>query len=345
MKHTLLYTFCWCILSFQLYASHNKGGEITFKRVSGLTYEVSLVTYTENSSQGLASDRSELALAWGDGKLELIPRISRTEVQSAALPMQVIAFKNVYRAQHTYASAGTFKIQASDFNRIPGVLNMTSSEISPFVLETELLANSLQLNTSSVEFNKSAVDIVCAGKPFSYEPGTVNTDGDSLDFSFVSPIGASGFALPAGLSIDGSNGKISWNSPAHVGVYSLGLLVTEYKNGNKVGSIQRELQFTVLNCPASTGIRDEPGLKTDLVLFPIPTSGQLGLKWQGRQKPESVQVLDVMGRDCGARPLRVSDETGPDKMAYIDLEGLRPGIYVLVCSSAGQAISRSFIIE
>ena len=56
-----------------LYATHNRAGEITYRKISNLFYEVKIVTYTKSSSP---ADRPELEFWWGDGTRDTIPRSS-----------------------------------------------------------------------------------------------------------------------------------------------------------------------------------------------------------------------------------------------------------------------------
>ena len=55
--------FLFYFLLFSLHATHQRAGEITYKHISGLTYEFKLVTYTYTPSP---ADRPELEIVWGD---------------------------------------------------------------------------------------------------------------------------------------------------------------------------------------------------------------------------------------------------------------------------------------
>lgn len=57
--------------AFSLKATHNRAGEIIYERITGLTYRVTIITYTVESSN---ADRPELQLFWGDGDSEIVLR-------------------------------------------------------------------------------------------------------------------------------------------------------------------------------------------------------------------------------------------------------------------------------
>ena len=66
------------LVSTTLFATHNRAGEITYRHLGGFTYEVTITTYTKIGS-GVAADRDELEIMWGDGTSEILPRITYTD--------------------------------------------------------------------------------------------------------------------------------------------------------------------------------------------------------------------------------------------------------------------------
>src|SRR5690625_8026642 len=57
----------------ELFATHNRAGEITYEQIGPLTIRITLVTYTKTSSH---VDRDSLIVYWGDGTSETIGRIN-----------------------------------------------------------------------------------------------------------------------------------------------------------------------------------------------------------------------------------------------------------------------------
>ncbi|MGB0167459.1 MAG: hypothetical protein ACPF8V_11460, partial [Luteibaculum sp.] len=58
-----LLTFFLILFSSDVFATHNRAGEIIYRRVSGLTYEVTIITYTKESAP---VERPFLPINWGD---------------------------------------------------------------------------------------------------------------------------------------------------------------------------------------------------------------------------------------------------------------------------------------
>ena len=92
------------IISTSAFATHNRAGEITFTHLTGLSYGVTVTTYTKADSP---ADRPKLEIFWGDGaSLDSIPRISDVLLGNNIR-------KNVYYATHSYpgASPGPYIIK------------------------------------------------------------------------------------------------------------------------------------------------------------------------------------------------------------------------------------------
>ncbi|HKL67550.1 MAG TPA: hypothetical protein VJ877_06625, partial [Bacteroidales bacterium] len=54
-----------------VHATHNRAGEITYKQISDLTYEITITTFTYVLSQ---ADRDFLDVDWGDGTISTAER-------------------------------------------------------------------------------------------------------------------------------------------------------------------------------------------------------------------------------------------------------------------------------
>ena len=56
---------------FILNATHNRAGEITYRQISDLTYEITITTFTYTLS---LADRPELIVNWGDNSTSVAER-------------------------------------------------------------------------------------------------------------------------------------------------------------------------------------------------------------------------------------------------------------------------------
>ena len=100
-------------------ATHNRGGEITYTHISGLTYEFVITTCTDVGSS--STDRDELYLDFDLGtsyaQRDTLLRFSQTS-------MPFDHKKNVYKGIHTFTSAGTHRVSMEDPNRNLGIENI-----------------------------------------------------------------------------------------------------------------------------------------------------------------------------------------------------------------------------
>ncbi len=266
------------LISIKGYATHNRAGEITYIHVSGLTYKITVTTYTKDSSP---ADRPSLGISWGDSTpLDSIPRTSKIYLGNDVN-------QNIYEGTHTYPgpNVAPYIISVEDPNRNANIINIPNSVNIPFYIETELFINPFAgVNNSPVLLNPP-IDNACVGFPYIYNPGAVDADGDSLYYSLKKSRGQSGQIIPAyqfptasiSLSINSFTGDLIWDSPMLIGEYNVAILIEEFRNGYKIGSVLRDMQITVVpNCtppPNITGITDTCVVAGDTLNFNINATG------------------------------------------------------------------------
>jgi gliding motility-associated-like protein len=242
------------ILGFfsQIYATHQRAGEITYKAISELKYEFTIVTYTYTPSP---ADRPELTLNWGDGTSSTIPR-----TQKINYPNNIS--RNVYAgAIHIYPGQGTYTVTLEDPNRNYGVLNIPNSVNVPFFIQTQLVINPFLGTNNSVELLNAPIDNGCVNTLYMHNPGAYDSDGDSISYKLVDCRGAFGLPIPgyvlpnlvdtgvnSTFTIDPINGTIIWDKPILQGEYNIAFLVEEWRNGVKIGYVTRDMQITIIAC-------------------------------------------------------------------------------------------------
>lgn len=239
----------------QVYATHNRAGEITYRHIEDLTYEFTITTYTDPAS---LADRDALGIDWGDGSpVDTLPR------SSIALLTPDIQ-KNEYIGQHTFAGVGTFIISMVDPNRVEGILNIDGSVNVPFCLvDTFIIWDPLTLgfNSSPLLLNPP-IDYANLGELFIHNPAAYDPDGDSLTYELVVPFQYPGIVVPGyqypddrtfctdtdQFTINTFNGDVVWDVPSCLtGIFNIAILITEYRNGIKMGTILRDMQIFVEN--------------------------------------------------------------------------------------------------
>lgn len=244
------------VISATVYATHNRAGEITYTHVSGLTYEITVTTYTRDQSP---ADRPELPISWGDNSpVDSIDRISKVFLGNDIN-------KNIYVGRHTYPgpSPTPYTISIEDPNRNENIVNIPNSVNIVFYLETQLYINPFQgINNSPVLLNPP-IDNACVNQIYIHNPGAVDPDGDSLYYSIDRSRAQGGTLIPGYtlpnasnfLTINSANGDLIWNTPTMAGEFNIAILIEEFRNGQRIGAILRDMQITVYpNCPPPPNI-------------------------------------------------------------------------------------------
>ena len=75
MRKFFILLFLLTFIAGPLMATHQRAGEITFRYISGTTYEVTIVTYSYAPSP---ADRYELQIDWGDKTKTVLARKNGT---------------------------------------------------------------------------------------------------------------------------------------------------------------------------------------------------------------------------------------------------------------------------
>jgi len=231
------------------YPTHQRAAEIVYIHLSGLTFGIYVISYTFTPSPA-NQYRSILPVNWGDGTTENIPRIQET-----LLPDDITY--NLYYGEHTFPGPSTYVISIEDPNRNGGILNIPNSVNIPLFVQTELVINPFMGGyNNSVQLLMPPIDNGCALQPFYHNPGAYDKDGDSLSFKLVSCRGAQGLPIPGytfppatqSFSLDAVTGDLIWDSPPQQGEYNVAILIEEWRNKIKVGSVVRDMQIIIIAC-------------------------------------------------------------------------------------------------
>jgi hypothetical protein len=234
---------------FMLMATHQRASEITYRHLTGLTYEITLISYTYTPSPANAY-RDYLTIDWGDGTFSEIPR-----VEIRTLPGDISY--NRYKGQHTFPGPSSYTISCEDPNRNGGILNIPNSINVPLFIYSELIINPFMggYNNSPILLIPP-IDNACVEQPFYHNPGAYDVDGDSLSYRLVTCYGAMGLPIPGYtlppatnfLTLDSITGDLLWDSPPNQGEYNIAILIEEWREGVKIGSVLRDMQIIVVAC-------------------------------------------------------------------------------------------------
>lgn len=245
MKFSLV-LFLFLGLAISAFATHERAGEIIYKHVDGLTYEVTIITYTYAPS---LADRNELDIKWGDETSSTLPRVEKIELGNDIR-------RNVYRGQHTYVAGGIFPISVEDPNRNYGIVNIPNSVNTPFFIESELVINPFLGINNSVELLNPPLDYGCVNKLYIHNPGAYDPDGDSLAYKLTVCRGAGGLPILGyeypmasnAFYIDEVTGDLFWDTPILQGEYNVAFIIEEWRYGQRIGYVTRDLQIHISAC-------------------------------------------------------------------------------------------------
>ncbi|MFZ2286877.1 MAG: gliding motility-associated C-terminal domain-containing protein [Bacteroidales bacterium] len=234
--------FLFMVISSAM-ATHNRAGEITYKQISDLTFEVTVTTFTYTLSK---ADRPSLDIEWGDNSITNVSRISET-----FLPNNYK--KNVYVAQHTYPGPGIYRIVVQDPNRNYGVENIPNSVNVVFSISTILIVNTAIGRNSTPVLLNPPYDKAALGQIFIHNPAAFDPDGDSLSYKLTvctkedgNPI--QNYTLPPAsrkFYVDSISGDLVWDAPTSIGIYNVAMEIQEWRGGIKIGVVVRDMQIEV----------------------------------------------------------------------------------------------------
>ncbi|NTW31544.1 MAG: gliding motility-associated C-terminal domain-containing protein [Bacteroidetes bacterium] len=237
------------------FATHMRAGEITYEYKSGLTYKITIVTYTFTPSP---ADRPSYDISWGDGTTSTINRNEKIN-----MPDEIS--RNTYEGEHTYPGPDTYVISLEDPNRNGGILNIPESVNVPFYIQTILVINPFLGTNSSPVLLNPPIDNGCVGVPFIHNPGAYDINSDSISYKLINCKGEGGLDIPLysfpfasnSLSINPITGDLLWDSPTIIGEYNVAILIQEWRHGQLIGSITRDMQISITTCNNHPPVIDE----------------------------------------------------------------------------------------
>ncbi|MEO6306162.1 MAG: hypothetical protein ABIP51_23645, partial [Bacteroidia bacterium] len=291
MKKSLSIFFLF--FSIVAFATHNRAGEILYKRVAPFIgtgpggnypiykYLITVIKYTdETHGSHVVADRCVDTVYFGDGQHGVAYRTNGTTAAGCGCgntPCGDVIITdanyyvkvNIYTVEHIYDNSGSYLIHSYDPNRNAGVVNIPNSDEQYFYLESRLVINDFTGANSSPVFTNLPIDRACVGKCFYHNPGAYDSDGDSLSYQISTSRGQDGNAVPGytvpypgpnGIyGINAISGLLTWCTPQGQGEYNLAFIVKEWRKNTSgiyvlIGTVLRDMQVVVSACP----INDPP---------------------------------------------------------------------------------------
>ena len=325
-----IFKIIFIFLPICIWGSHNRGGEITYLHLGGLTYEFTITTCTDLGS-ATGADRDELYLDFDLGTtFSQQDTLFRVSQQSLALNHQ----KNIYVGIHTFTSTGTHRITMEDPLRNAGILNIRpggNSDDVVFALESYLVISPFlgaAGANNSVQFTECPCPAVgCINRSYCYNPMAYDPDGDSLSYELVVPLGAGALPLMFGqyiypdvvgggnFSIDPVFGTVCWKNPTLVGEFNFTIKISEWRKGYRIGSVLRDIQLTIRN-----NCNNNPPNIIPIIDICVEAGSSINLNVKGTD-----QDFDFISLEESGLPFNLTNS--PAVFNSVDNNGLTNGIF------------------
>lgn len=269
-----------------VFATHNRSGYISYC-YNNSTGKYTFRIYTYTNYQSVSADRCEQTLYFLDINGQLTdsltcPRVNGTgPCPNGGNGVDGVLIvppngnyggvkENVYQASKAL-NPSIYVLTMIDPNRDAGILNLgvpDSKDVAFAIVDTMYAWNFFGAKTNCTPvFSNPPIQNACAGQPWCYNPGAVDPENDSLDFTLIrsfeadpnnSPGGVEPIAtasIPSGMSVDRHTGNLCWlNVSPNQGEYNVALLIKEYRknaiDGKRylVGETVFDIQILVIGC-------------------------------------------------------------------------------------------------
>jgi gliding motility-associated-like protein len=241
----------------QAFSTHLKAGEITAERKSGNNFRFTLTIYIDSLALVANSSLDEpKATFFINGTAVLVDRLSMVSIGNGT-------WQNTYILDDYFLSPGIYTISYTENFRNKDILNInggTGTDNVPFYIETKINFDPfIGLNKSPVLL-LPPIDVAAAGQIYIHNPSAYDFEGDSLSFRLIPPKQSGNTNVPkfvnpnlvtntGTFTLDPVTGDMVWDTPIKPGVYSVAFLVTEWRNGQILSIVERDMQISVVPSP------------------------------------------------------------------------------------------------
>lgn len=271
------------LVSGKVSASHTMGADLTYQCLGGNTYKVTVSFYRD--CIGIAAPANPLVTinSASCGQSLSVTCYKRPGTGQEVTPACSSSVTTCNGGSFTgiqewvYDGIVTLPAACADWTfgyslccRNAAITTINSPSGSTFYIYATL-NNLVSTCNSSPTFSNKPVPFLCLGQQYCFNHGAYDADGDSLVYSLITPMQTSSSTVTYHAPYNASNplnsspstafntatGDICLN-PQALEVTVMAVLVKEYRNGVLIGSVERDLQLTVMNCannlPSLSGI-------------------------------------------------------------------------------------------
>ncbi|UZR94537.1 gliding motility-associated C-terminal domain-containing protein [Chondrinema litorale] len=255
-----------------VHATHIRAGDLTAVRISStsLTYRFTVFLYRDNG--GVPPQPGTFEFGYSSAEAVMVEPISLGFIDGVVDNQGDATEILMYQVEHTFPSPGGYKVSYYEQNRNPSVSNMFNSGNTAFYIESVFSINPAYGLNSSPVLLIAPVDLAAVGQKFIHNPGAYDADGDSLSYRLTvckqgkdedgNPIEVVQYSYPdeysyetedgqtpPTFSINPINGDLIWDAPGEVGEYNVAFYVDEWRNGQQIGAVNRDMQIIVVDNP------------------------------------------------------------------------------------------------
>lgn len=269
----LLFSFCLAFMfCVPARATHLMGGEITVQSIGNDEYVIAMLVYRDTSGIPMQTF-AQFEIFDASGNLVTTTNTPYDSTISGNLLPQFPYGVELYLFVDTVTLtiAGDYYVGWSNCCRNVAIQNLTSPGGESMYLRTDFRVYSSGANSTPF-FMVPAAMFLPIGVQWQYNPLPFDPDGDSLYWSIDAPLSnanvyCAGFTTPPAdttnpFSLDPITGTISWTANT-VGNFVATVLVEEFRNGQNIGSIRRDLQFIVTSPSPTPMILPPPSWSTN----------------------------------------------------------------------------------
>ena len=193
------------------------------------------------------------------------------------------------------------------------------------------------------------LNTLCQNKSYQLNHSTTEYDGDSIVYSLIHPKTNGGdtaeyrnpysanypMASSTGVQIDPQSGILTLRptAPLDIAYFTLAIQVDEYRQGTKLGYIQREITFQITDS-VSTGIKQQE--LSDFKLYPNPSNGKFTLVFK-KADAYDVRVFTSAGVEVYSNAFQGFRHS-------VELEGQPDGIYLLLVQSSEGVLKKRLLL-
>lgn len=298
MKKLLLSIFSIFIFLSQANATHIVGGEMDLQAVRGqglFTHQLNVNLYFDDVNGNVGALDNVLRVGFFRKKDNLlldyvsVPLVSNglisytnpACVQSNAVRTRLLQYSVLLNLSTLNDPQGYYVVwERCCRNGVISNIQVPGDAGSTFYLEfPPTTLNRNNFTNSTPLFKKLTGDYICINRPFTFEFGANDADGDSLVYSLTTPLNGfstkdpdnaaplprgsfnyplvrwgTGFnvnnvmAGPVPLRVNARTGQLSVTVDRE-GLYVFCVLTEEYRKGVKIGAARRDFQLKAIDCP------------------------------------------------------------------------------------------------